>query len=124
MQKPLYPVVGALALLLSGSAYALRAEAAPVGAYTIGISDRPTNLKSVEYVYSPRSYLRTRVYRRRYVAPRYDGPGSGSGYGRDLRPRYDGPGSGSGYGRDYLPATPRCRTVVQPGSGRGPETVC
>jgi hypothetical protein len=43
----------------------------------------------------------------------YSGPGSGSGYGRDV-----GPGSGTGTGRDYTgpgsgTGQGRCRTVVQ-----------
>jgi hypothetical protein len=46
--------------------------------------------------------------------PQY-GPGSGTGTGRV--PQY-GPGSGTGTGRV------RCRTVVVPGSGRGPQRVC
>jgi hypothetical protein len=43
----------------------------------------------------------------------YSGPGSGSGYGRDV-----GPGSGTGTGRDYVgpgsgTGQGRCRTIIQ-----------
>jgi hypothetical protein len=102
MQKPTFAVVGSLALGICGGAFAGPVEAAPIRATNVGMGvARHSSIETAQYIYRKR----TTVYRRGYVAPRYVGPGSGSGYGRG----YDGPGSGSGYGRVY----------TGPGSGTG-----
>ena len=51
------------------------------------------------------------------------GPGSGTGTGRVRCRIVVVPGSGLGPQR-VCERIPRCRTVVVPGSGRGPERVC
>jgi len=51
------------------------------------------------------------------------GPGSGTGTGRVRCRTVVVPGSGQGPQR-VCERIPRCRTVVVPGSGRGPERVC
>ena len=51
------------------------------------------------------------------------GPGSGTGTGRVRCRTVVVPGSGQGPQR-VCERIPRCRTVVVPGSGRGPQRVC
>ncbi len=51
------------------------------------------------------------------------GPGSGTGTGRVRCRTVVVPGSGQGPQRVCEPI-PRCRMVVVPGSGRGPQRVC
>jgi hypothetical protein len=51
------------------------------------------------------------------------GPGSGTGTGRVRCRTVVVPGSGRGP-QQVCERIPRCRTVVVPGSGRGPQQVC
>jgi hypothetical protein len=51
------------------------------------------------------------------------GPGSGTGTGRLRCRTIVVPGSGQGPQR-VCERIPRCRTIVVPGSGRGPQRVC